>query len=264
MAEKDEGINRRAFLKETGRTVAAALAAGGITALARQRPYADDADDFDRYDFLMPRVRFYANEGDKDYWANRPEGDMNLLRRLASVVRCKVKLGSGAGRARSRTGLEGQFNAVVDFGDIERLRKFPFLFMMSQHHYSVHWRDKLNLKEYLLEGGFLLMDDCVVGSRADYFYQSSYALLEDIFGSGVVKRVTNDHEVFHNVYDLGDIGLPRVQGANHGARGVFIGDRLAVFLSCTDIHCAWAGVVKRYRQEAFQMGVNVIMYALTH
>jgi hypothetical protein len=257
MAEKDEGINRRAFLKETGRTVAVALAAGGITALTQQRAYADDADDLDKYDFLMPRVRFYADEGPKDYWANLPEGDRNLLQRLASAVRCKVKLDSSGDRER-------RFNAVVDFDDIERLREFPFLFMTSQYRYSLHEREKLNLKKYLLGGGFLLMDDCVEGARGDHFYQSSYALLEDIFGSGAVKRVTNDHEVFHNVYNLGDMGLPQVHGSSHGARGVFIGDRLAVFLSCTDIHCGWAGKINSYRQEAFQIGVNIIMYALTH
>jgi hypothetical protein len=264
MAEKAEDIDRRAFLKETGRTVGAALVAGGLSSLAQQKAYADDDDDFDKYDFLMPRVRFDGYEGPKDYWAIYPEGDRNLLRRLASVVRCKVKLDPGTGRAQSRTGRESQFNAVVDFGDIKRLRKFPFLFMTSQYRYSVHWRDKLNLKAYLLEGGFLFMDDCVVGARGDFFYQSSCELLENAFGSGAVKKITNDHEVFHNVYNLGHIGLPRVHGENHGARGLFIGDRLAVFLSCVDLHCAWADKNHRYKEQAFQMGINVIMYALTH
>jgi hypothetical protein len=123
MAEKVKSISRRAFLKETGRTVAAALVAGGHTALAQPRAYADDDDDFDKYDFLMPRVRFDGDEGPKDYWNIYPEGDRNLLERLASVVRCKVKLDPGAGRAQSRTGRESQFNAVVDFSDIERLRR---------------------------------------------------------------------------------------------------------------------------------------------
>ncbi|OHB74600.1 MAG: hypothetical protein A2Z25_16460 [Planctomycetes bacterium RBG_16_55_9] len=64
-------------------------------------------------------------------------------------------------------------------------------------------------------------------------------------------------------------GLPIMQGQNHGARGVFIGDRLAVFLSSTDIHCGWCDshgftFGRHNYQKAIQMGINVIMYALTH
>ncbi|MHC4240451.1 MAG: DUF4159 domain-containing protein, partial [Planctomycetota bacterium] len=66
-------------------------------------------------------------------------------------------------------------------------------------------------------------------------------------------------------------------GQYHGARGVFVGDRLAVFLSSTDIHCGWAdsrgrwfgtggkrGIGKHGYKEAIQMGINIIMYALSH
>ena len=123
------------------------------------------------------------------------------------------------------------------------------------------------------------MDDCVVDMAGDFFYQSSYTLLEEVFGPGSVKRVLNDHEVFHNVFDLSRIGLPYMQGQDHGARGVFIGDRLAVFLSSSDIHCGWRDVhypgwgygrkkrkSKRIQghKEAIEMGINIIMYAISH
>jgi hypothetical protein len=66
-------------------------------------------------------------------------------------------------------------------------------------------------------------------------------------------------------------------GQYHGARGVFVGNRLAVFLSSTDIHCGWAdsrgrwfgaggkrGIGKHGYKEAIQMGINIIMYAVSH
>jgi len=123
------------------------------------------------------------------------------------------------------------------------------------------------------------------------FYKSSYALLEEVFGSGSVKRIPLEHEVFHNVHDLGETGLPFMQmrsptpifgprrptqtalphmhGQNHGARGIFVGDRLAVFLSSTDLHCGWCdsrgGVFGRHNyKKAIQMGINIIMYAISH
>jgi len=106
-----------------------------------------------------------------------------------------------------------------------------------------------------------------------------------------VQRIPLEHEIFHNVYDLGDEGLPYMEhqnrvllpgmrqprqrglpymhGQNHGARGVFIGDRLAVFLSSTDIHCGWCDshgfeFDKQNYEKAIQMGINIIMYAISH
>jgi hypothetical protein len=262
---KNKRINRRSFLRKTSRTVAAGLAVGSFSSLVRQRVYGEDSDESERYDFLMARVRFYTPEDVKDVredWASSPGADRNLLERLSSVVRCKVKLPPNCGDVNPSTGAEYQFNAVVDFRDIENLRKFPFVFMTGWHLYSFSASEKRNLKKYVLGGGFLLMDEC---TTTDKFYKCSYALLEKIFGRGAVERIPNSHEIFHNVYDLTDTGLPHCHGISHGARGVFVGDRLAVFLSSVDIHCAWAKhPATRYWEEALQMGVNIIMYAISH
>jgi len=210
---------------------------------------------------------------------------------LSSAIRCRVKPIRRAYDWQPQWATEGQLNAVVTFEDLNDLEKYPFLFMTGENHYRLGEGEKVNLKEYILRGGFLLMDDCVVGNGGDFFYQSSYALLEEVFGSGAVKRIQPEHEVFHNVYDLGQTGLPSLQqlapvlvppfrrptqsplpvmhGQNHGARGVFVGDRLAVFLSSTDLHCGWCdshGTTfgRANYQKAIQMGINVIMYAISH
>ena len=262
MNRKEENISRRIFLKKAGKTAAGAvLAEGGISTVSESQAYGRSPDDdLEKYDFILPRVKFLAEEGPKDYWAVYPEGDMNLLRTFGSVIRCKVKLTSDC---RGKAGLECQFNAVVEFSDIERLRKYPFVFMTSQYHYTLSRVEKQNLKHYIKAGGFLLMDDCVVDQTGDFFYRSSYKLLEEVFGKAAVKPIPNEHEVFHNVYDLGKMGLPHCHGTYHRAQGVFNNDRLAVFLSSTDIHCAWVGN-HTLLKEGIRMGVNILMYALTH
>ena len=163
--------------------------------------------------------------------------------------------------------------------------------MTGENPYKLNSRQKGNFKEYISRGGFLLMDDCVVLRGGDFFYRSSYELLEEVFGRGAVKRIPHEHEVFHNVYDLGETGLPHMErhdtvilpgmprprqaglpymhGQNHGARGVFIGDRLAVFLSSTDLHCGWCDshgftFGRSNYEKAIQMGINIIMYAISH
>jgi hypothetical protein len=291
--DQDHGhINRRQFLKTAGGTiVGAALAAGGSALIAEQTYPPEYPDDLDRYDFVMPRVKFAHEEREVDRWNVRPGGDANLLRELSSIIRCKIKPIRGALDWQPQWAMEGQLNAVVSFDSLEEIKKYPFLFMTGENHYTFESKQKENLKEYINRGAFLLMDDCVVGSGGDFFYQSSYELLEEVFGRGSVKRIPHEHEVFHNIYDLGDsglpymqrqnriflpgmrgprqIGLPYMHGQNHGARGVFIGERLAVFLSSTDIHCGWCDShgyeFGRYNYEkAIQMGINIIMYAITH
>jgi len=276
-------IKRRDFLQLAGRTLlTGALASTGV---ARARDFDSgppEAGDLDKYDFVIPRVRVrelaYRGGGKgPDFWNVRPGGDANLLRELTKVIRCRVKPILGTFDWQPQYAVEGQFNAVVDFDEPKRLREYPFLFMTGENHYEFTESQKRNLKEYITRGGFLLIDDCVVASGGDFFYQSSYRLLEGVFGSGSVRSVPREHEVFHNVYDLGGTGLPllhytqdgRPHGLNHGARGLFIRDRLAVFLSSTDLHCGWCDShgttwgLHGYRR-AVQMGINIIMYALTH
>jgi hypothetical protein len=275
-----EQMNRRQLLKKAGgQAVGAALAAAGLGSTIEAIEPDNGPDDLDKYDFLMPRVKYPHQKKEADPWNVRPGGDANLLRELSAVIRCRVKPITRVQDWNPQWAAEGQLNAVVE------------------NPYSFDGNQKRNLKEYILRGGFMFMDDCVVDTGGDFFYQSSYALLEDVFGKGAVKRIPNGHEVFHNVYDLGDEGLPYMeriqqpmpslpwrirtprssnksslpvmQGQNHGARGVFVGDRLAVFLSSTDIHCGWCdshGLTfgRQNYKKAIQMGINIIMYALSH
>ena len=296
MGRQSSKINRREFLRRTGSAaISATLAASGVVAAAEQMLRSDETNDLDQYDFVMPRVKFdeQGREGQgrgPDIWNVRPGGDANLLDELSRVIRCKVKPIRRTNNWDPQYAEPGQLNAVVTFDKLEGLTKYPFLFMTGENFYTFTANQKNNLREYITRGGFLLMDDCVVGAGGDFFYQSSYQLLEEVFsagrltaGRGAVTRIPREHEIFHNVYDLGDTGLPSLDypkrqrpgglpymhGQNHGARGVFIDDRLAIFLSSTDIHCGWCDrngfeFGRPNYEKAIQMGINVIMYAISH
>jgi len=291
-------MDRRQFLKTAcGKALGATVATAAIGKTATGMDINEGPDDLDHYDFVMPRVKYAHQRKEVDRWNVRPGGDANLLRELSAVIRCRVKPIKGVRDWDPQWAAEGQLNAVVAFDEADEVNKYPFLFMTGENHFTFEDHQKEILKEYILHGGFLLMDDCVVDTGGDFFYQSAYALLEDVFGRGAVKRIPREHEVFHNVYDLGGSGLPHMQyiqqqmpafpwttrgrrrpqrnilpvmqGQNHGARGLFIGDRLAVFLSSTDIHCGWCDshgftFGRANYNKAIQMGINIIMYALSH
>lgn len=278
-------MDRRQFLKAAGKVViGATLSMSRLGTGSEQTAPSDYSDDLDRYDFVMPRVKFSKSKGSgPDRWNVRPGGDANLLDEFSTVIRCKTKPIKGANDWEPQYAREGQLNAVVTFDKLDELRKYPFLFMTGENYFKFDENQKHNLKEYIMGGGFLFMDDCVVGSGGDFFYQSSYQLLEEAFGSGCVSRISREHEIFHNVYDLGETGLPSMDyarrrrpgglpymhGQNHGARGVLLGDRIAVFLGSTDIHCGWCdshGLTwgRHNFEKAIQMGINIIMYAISH
>jgi hypothetical protein len=275
-----QNISRRTFLRTAaaGAALAGARLGSAAQRTAQQRQYRNTADGSDEYDFVMARVKFDCNMRVNDNWNAFPGGDGNLLRQFEKIVRCKVKPTRSYDN-KPRNGRGQDFNAVVDLTNAGELRKYPFLFMTASGSYTLSKREKMNLLRYLNEGGFIYMDDCVhgVNDDRDYFFQSSCKILEEIFGPGSVRPVPNGHEIFHNVYDLGDIGVPHVIGQPLPGHGITIGDRLAAFLSSTDIHCGWvdrsggwfgnggkAGVGRHGHEEAVKMGINIIMYALSH
>jgi hypothetical protein len=270
-----------------GQAVVAGTMTPGLAALAEEASYPQPHD-LDRYDFVMPRVRFtelaFRGRGKgPDLWNVRPGGDANLLRELSNVIRTRVKPIRGASNWDPQYAAPGQLNGVVTFDEPNRLREYPFLFMTGENGFAFTDGQKQSLQDYIVAGGFLLMDDCVVGNGGDFFYRCAYETLEEVFGRGSVRTIPHTHEVFNNVYDFSETGLPYLHyggtryprgfsqshGQNHGARGVFIGDRLAVFLSSTDLHCGWCDSqglewgVEGYR-KTIEMGINIILYALTH
>ncbi|MCF7973856.1 MAG: DUF4159 domain-containing protein [Phycisphaerae bacterium] len=276
---------RRDFLKDVCRVGAAAATGPLLNAGAQE--YVSMVDDLDRYDFIFPRVRFVEGQPSgrlpgPDVWNVRPGGDANLLEELSSVIRCRVKPIVNTHEWQPQYAAAGQLNAVVTFDDFDTVKPYPFLFMTGENYFKFDPAAKSNVKAYIERGGFIFMDDCVIGNGGDFFYQSAYAMLEELFGPGAVKQIPLTHEVFSNVYNLSEsglpgmefvrrrqVGLPYMHGQHHGARGLFVGDRLAVFLSSTDLHCGWcdrSGIEfgRENYLRAIQMGVNVIMYAMMH
>ncbi|NLX07680.1 MAG: DUF4159 domain-containing protein [Phycisphaerae bacterium] len=266
--KKKAKVSRREFLAAAG-AAGVGLAAGGLDALGQlfARSSRTAKGDLDEYDFLMPRVRFSCDDRVGDVWNVYPGADRNLLSELSSTIRCKVKLPTGCGNERPHYGSDDQFNAVVGFDDYDRIRDFPFLFMTAEGYFKFDAAQIDNVRRYLSEGGFILMDDCVFDKGGDFFYRSACDMLEQAMGAGSVVPIPYEHEVFHNVFDFGGDGLPHMQGQKHGARGVFLGDRLGVFVSPSDIHCGWATpgwFGAEGQKRSIQMGINVIMYALAH
>jgi hypothetical protein len=258
-------ITRRAFLGATAAGIGAIRTAPAAAAITTGNEY--HPPDRDNYDFLLARIG--NNNPD---WEYGPGGDKNFLEQLSHVLRVKVKLQPNVRDEQPENGNPEHFNAVVDLHAIETMRPYPILFMTGMGVFRMGAPQLETLKQYVMEGGFVLMDECASPRLRDDFYQSAYAALLHAFGHEMIRPLPEDHEVYTNVYAIGEPDFRRWKrpgGASPGNTGVFVGDRLAVFLTDADIHCGWTDprnswVKRADHEEGIKTGINVVAYALSH
>jgi len=148
----------------------------------------------------------------------------------------------------------------------DAISDYPILFMTG--HGNVHFADAelARLRRYLERGGFLHVDD---NYGLDESWRRECARL---FPDSPLLELPADHEIYHIYYDF-PAGLPKIHEHHGGpARGyaVFYEGRMVIFYSYnTDLGDGWEDADVHddppdKREAALKMGVNIVVYALTH
>jgi len=152
---------------------------------------------------------------------------------------------------------------VVSLTD-ENLRAFPFIYMTGHGTIRLSPEERDNLRAYLEDGGFLMINDSYGMDGA------VRAMVRDLFPEHPLEELPNDHPVFHSFYDLP--GLPKIHehdGKTPQAFGVTIDGRLVLFYDYeSDIGDGLADPEVHHdppakREQAMKMAINVMVYALT-
>lgn len=182
-------------------------------------------------------------------WYNSRQGVETLLREISL-----------------RTTVEVQTDILeLDLEDI-RIFEQPFLFLNGHVPLSMGAREKENFRRYVQSGGFVFIND-------DYGMDESVrTLLSEIFPGQPLTALPFDHELYHCFYSFPQ-GLPKIHEHDGGAPrglGIFVNGRLSVYYSAnTDIADGWDPPAvhndpPEIREKALRMGVNIIVYALSH
>lgn len=192
---------------------------------------------------VLARLK-YSGGGD---WYNDPDMLPNLAAELnrLTTIRCPEK------------------EAIVSLGD-RQLFSYPFLFITGHGAITFSDREVQQLRLYLKNGGFLYGDD-------DYGMDESFRReMKKVFPENELVELPFDHPIYQIVYDFPD-GLPKIHEHYEGppkGLGIFYGGRLVVFYTYnTNISDGWTETHNNppeKREAAFQMGVNIVAYALTH
>ncbi len=250
-----ELCSRRGFLKRS-----AAAAAGGLLGSmgllgAARDALADKA--VETGVFVFPRLKFSVYDGTPDIWDCGPAGDVIIRKKLRELTNINVSMEP----------------KVVRLADFDELCRSPFVFMTSEGYFRLPKQELKNMREYLERGGLIFADDCVYNTKEDRFFRCYRKLIDGLFPENPMRHIPPDHEIFHVYYDFGKQGSPHMQGVRMhegkpGAWGLFEPGtgRIMVYLDPGDLHCGWMCRFFPMPQniKAIKMGINVIIYFLSH
>jgi len=158
---------------------------------------------------------------------------------------------------------------------------WPWLYAVQVGEWGLTDRQASELREYLLRGGFFMADDF----HGAFEWQMFQQRIQRVFPDRPIVDIQDTDAIFHTVYDLDDryqvpgeahlrFGYKRENGdAARGAhwRGIYDDQgRIMVAISYnSDLGDAWEWAdapryPERFSALAIRIGVNYVVYAMTH
>lgn len=146
------------------------------------------------------------------------------------------------------------------------LFSYPFVYMTGHGNVVFSELEALNLRKYLVGGGFLHIDD---NYGLDKFIRFE---LKKVFPELQLVELPFNHPVYHQKFNF-DKGLPKIHehdGKPAQGFGLIYEGRLVVFYSYEcDLGNGWEDPrihndPEAKRQEALKMGANLVAYSFTN
>jgi len=227
--------------------------------------------------FTFARVQYDSvggrgwGRGGGQWLTDFPDSDLNFSYRLQQLTSLKVNPAPVTLR-------------LTD----DKLFDYPFIYMIEPGRMALAEDEVVALRKYLLNGGFLMVDDFWGDQEYENFRQQIHPVLNQD-----PQELPLDHEIFHCVYRLKEKPqVPNIQAAIWGREaGVTWEDRpgsdtsrasykgltdpsgrlVAIVCHNTDLGDGWEreGEDPWYFKEfaekkAYPIGINIVTYAMTH
>lgn len=164
--------------------------------------------------------------------------------------------------------------------DDRALRRFPFLYALEVGYMALTDPEIRGLRDYLLAGGFLVIDDF----WGSYEWANFEAEIHRVLPGYEIVDIPGDHPVLRAFYEIGEILQVPGRGRGIGGRPTWERDgyvpalrgifdergRLMVLINWnTDLGDAWEWAEDpwyplKYANFAYQLGVNMVVYSMSH
>ena len=237
------------------------------TFLSALGPRRDPEEASGRWPFYWTRA-IYSGYGRRGFrggggWAtDYPKGDRQFLVVLKRLVRLDAY----------------DWENAISLAD-PQLRRFPVVYMVEPGRMDMTEAEVEGLRAFLDAGGFLIVDD-FWGQRE--WSQFEYNMRR-MYPDKAIVDVTLDHPIYSSYYDIEVVKqVPAINNARRGGtsecygcepwiRGMYDDEgRLMVIINFnTDLGDAWEWAEDpryplEYSTYAYEMGVNMIVYAMSH
>ena len=231
--------------------------------------------------FHFCRVMFTSDRREKQGWStDYPGADLNFSVRLAELTKVRVTM--------AREGGEPFPDAVVVRLTDDALFQCPFVFMEDAGTARFSEVEAGRLRDYLLKGGFLLVSDYHGEWAREQFDEE----MRKVLPAGQSQHVDLNppgHPMWHTMFPVtrlpqmasimtwrrsggGTIERWNDEGAPPDARGIADakGRVMVAMVHNTDLPDPWEreGEDKdyffRFSPEAYAVGIDILLYAMTH
>ena len=231
---------------------------GGVPIWKNEQADPDDV-------FTFVRIRYESYRGRYRWNTDYPDADLNISYRLQQLTSIK-------------TDPNGKILRLTD----PELFKYPFIYIIEPGGMTLSDTEAAALREYLLRGGFLMVDDFWGEAEWENFAFE----FGRVFPDRPIEDIPLDHEIFNIVYKIKKKPMiPSVHAYQNGNwterwdateahyRGVKDdnGRLMTVICHNTDLGDGWEqegvdpGYFKEYSERyAYPLGINIVTYAMTH
>jgi hypothetical protein len=167
---------------------------------------------------------------------------------------------------------------VVDL-DSDDIFNYPWVYAVQVENWTFTPPEAKRLHDYLLKGGFLMVDD--FHGTADW--ESFMNGMRMVFPDRPIEDLNDNDEIFHVLYDLGErFQVPGEQYVNTGRtyekdgyvpkwRAIRDDKGRIMVAICHNMHLGdaweWADspeYPERFASMAFRVGINYVVYGMTH
>jgi hypothetical protein len=201
--------------------------------------------------FVLAQLQYSGGQ-----WDPRPQATLPLMQEV-----------------RLRTSVETRDERQVVTLRDPALFSYPFLYMTGERSFTPFSDEELViLRRYLLFGGMLLIDDAR-GTKGQDFDASVRREMPRLFPDRSLKILPPDHTIFRAFYLIRTVGGVRM--VNPYLEGINVEDRTPLVYCQNGLGAAWERDYlgnwvsichpggEAQRLEAFKLGVNCVLYALT-
>jgi hypothetical protein len=259
---------------------AIALLFCSVTALfafqAQFRQYPDEEDNpipvppgaFERTEWTFARLK-YPSGRYAGFWGGRgswptdfPKADRQFLQGVRRLTRIHTR----------------SSEQIIDL-DTDEIFNWPWVYAVEVGHWDLTDEQCKRVREYLLRGGFLMVDDF----HGTYEWKVFTDSMDRVFPDRPIVEIQDKDPIFHVLYELDQrLQVPGIQYLYSGKvyekdgvvphwRAIYDDKGRIMVAICfnQDDGDAWEHAdnpqyPEKYTTQAYRLGINYIIYSMTH